>query len=444
MAVIENVIEKVQHREALKKRQASPSLLALTGSALALPNLPTVSDVAEAATMPERSLALQVSRYSEMDLSGSDLHTLPGADIGGVTERYSIPVLMLNATLPKSERLAYTVNLSYERMSGASPWYITPKVNDSANIVLDDEGRPVPVVRMTGATIEDQRTDFSLTTHYYLPDARIDATGRFSIEDDYRALSAGLGVALDFNDQLTTVEGSMSVSSDTIEAVEPGTFQDRPQDKEYKGTFSLYGGITQVMNRVSTLQTGLGFKVHSGYLTDAYKQVAFYDDDSATPSSPITWAHENRPTDRHQTTWVLRYRRYSEAWRGTFHTDYRFYHDNWGVNSHTFDTAWYRDLGATMQLVPSIRLYLQSEADFYQAIYDGVEADFEHYSSDYRLSSYGAITLRLKLIKRFGTSTLTAEFEHYNSDDSLGIGGGEGNPALVDFNIVSFGYESLF
>ena len=46
------------------------------------------------------------------------------------------------------------------------------------------------------------------------------------------------------------------------------------------------------------------------------------------------------------------------------HLDYRFYDDDWDIQSNTIHVAWYQNLGSGFQLVPSIRLYEQSESFF--------------------------------------------------------------------------------
>lgn len=411
---------------------AKRSLLALTGSALALPNIPTTAD---AATLPERSFSLQLSTYQETDLSASKARTFAQTN-----SRYSIPLLLTKTTFPIADDLAVSLDFGHERMSGASPWYVAPDFDGDGDLIVDDQGKPVPKVRLTGATIEDARTDVGATLHYYLPNARIDSSVRISTEEDYQAITGGLGVAIETDDKMRTWETSISVSGDTIEAVDADIYTDRPEGKRRKGSFSVYGGFTNILDKYSTFQTGVGFKMHTGYLTDAYKQVAFFDEVSLGVNSE----HESRPDDRILMTWVARYRRYSEDLKGTLHLDYRLYDDNWGLTSHTVDTAWYRDLNETLQLIPSLRLYMQSEANFYEPYFSGTPDDFNFYSSDYRLSSYGALSVGIKLIKRFETSSVSFDVESYHSSDQLGLGSGEASPAIVDFYTVSLGFTTQY
>lgn len=432
----------------MTKEKLNP-LVALTASALALPG--TVG----AGQLPDRSAALQYSLYEESSLNENDLFR--GA---GSAERYEIPVLMAKGVWPVNEKLALTLDVAFEKMSGASPWYMTVEREDrdvdgdgdlESVAVRDASGNYIPKVRMTGATIEDTRTDLSLSALYLTSDdSSISATVGISTEDDYQALSAGLGVALEFNDDHTTVDAGVAVSGDTVEAEDAAIYNDRPQEEKRKSSFSLYGGVTQVLNRVSTIQTGLGVKMLTGYLTDAYKRVDFIniDDQNFTADEDVIQSslipHELRPADRTRITWYVKYRYFLQDMNTAFHADYRYYDDNWGVNSHTVDVSWYINNEHGWQFVPSLRLYKQSKADFFQLVYEGEQADYDFYSTDFRLSGYGAVSYRFAVVKMISQWRARLGFEYYDSSDSLALGEGSDHPALLDFRVVNFGVSTKF
>ena len=52
-------------------------------------------------------------------------------------------------------------------------------------------------------------------------------------------------------------------------------------------------------------------------------------------------------------------------------------------------------LWSSFRLIPSLRYYTQSQADFYAPYYISERSD-GYYSSDYRLSPYGALAWRVK------------------------------------------------
>ncbi len=71
----------------------------------------------------------------------------------------------------------------------------------------------------------------------------------------------------------------------------------------------------------------------TGFLSDPYKRAYIESIGDTVPDS--------RPGDRKQFTWLTKYRHHVSILDGTLHVDYRLYVDDWSVNSHTFDVAWY-------------------------------------------------------------------------------------------------------
>ena len=102
--------------------------------------------------------------------------------------------------------------------------------------------------------------------------------------------------------------------------------------------------------------------------------------------------------------------------------------------------AWYQNIHANLQLVPSFRYYSQGQANFYEPI-TGLITSGER-SSDFRLSPYGAVTAGLKAIAYGYDWKMSIGAERYISDGDLAIGSVERpNPALVNFTRISFGFE---
>jgi len=65
----------------------------------------------------------------------------------------------------------------------------------------------------------------------------------------------------------------------------------------------------------------------------------------------------------------------------------------------------------------------------------------EYFSSDYRLSSYEAMSYKLKYIKYFDTWSFTVAGERYESEGSSGE---IENPALVSFTRWTVGFDIKF
>ncbi len=98
---------------------------------------------------------------------------------------------------------------------------------------------------------------------------------------------------------------------------------------------------------------------------------------------------------------------------GALHLDYRYFDDDWGIASHTLHTSWYQNIGARFQIVPNLRYYSQSAADFYLPIDNFILPPDLSQSSDLRLSAYGAATVGLKGIVQQPRWALTMSVDRY-------------------------------
>jgi len=208
---------------------------------------------------------------------------------------------------------------------------------------------------------------------------------------------------------------------------------------------------------------------------------------------------ENRPDERNQWTGNFRYVHYIQRFEAAAHLGYRLYHDDWGITAHTVEADWAQPLGSGWTITPRVRYYSQSAADFYrpylvsgqpysrnavdsagrQILVDandpenGMEyvrdEDFNlidsngnlvdetavnvidktdpfdgdllpaHYSSDHRLSGFGALSGGITIGKEFSRGVrLELDAEYYTHQGSLKLGGGgEGDYADFDFFAVN-------
>lgn len=379
----------------------SSTLLALTASALALPG---VSGQVRADAAPtQTTVGYRFSSYEEDDLDRSKLVT-------GNPERYEIDIHQFRLVTPIGETFALSLDSSYESMSGASPWYVIRQGNGDAGVV------------MSGATISEQRRDFTLNGRRYLDNGSYAFTVGASNENDYNSVSVGFDGERHFNNDLTTVATGISFSSDDIDPTDASLFN-RVTD-ESRHSSSVFLSISQVLNQTSVFQTALNITHLSGFLTDPYK------------------LGDSRPDSRTQIAWSNAYRHFYINQDAALQINYRFYDDSFGVNSHTVDLAWHQNIGDNFQLVPRIRYYSQSQADFFTAANDFSLPASQHQSSDYRLSSYAAISGSLKLTAIIDNFKLSLSVERYVTDSSYSaFSVSEESPALVQYTRLSFGIE---
>jgi len=398
-------------RRSLRERKGV--LAALTASAMFLPGLARAQE-------ESWSVDYSYSLYSEDDVDSSKLNA-------GSAERYDIDTHLLSLRGPITGRMDFGIDLVHETMSGATPWFVEPDVNGD------------PVLVMTGASVEDKRTDFNGHGTYYFDTARLNLQSGYSTEDDYSAINVGFGTEHDFDEKNTTLSWALGISMDELDPT-PTATNPNP-DTEDKRTISVMAGWSQVIDRSSAFQAILSYQNGSGFLSDPYKLVSVAGTNVA----------DNRPDSRNQFALLTRYRRHFPSVTGTMHLDYRFYYDDWDIISHTIELAWYQTLFEVLTITPSVRYYSQSQADFYGPYFVNALGAGDYASSDYRLSPYGAISGKLKVETRisdwpFHTSwKLGASYERYQSSGSLALGSVDvENPGLVDFNVIMVTLSARF
>jgi len=379
------------------------ALSALTLSALAIPS------VSQAATVPEKKqLSVRVTNYQEDPLPSSRLAL-------GSTERYGINVLQVNYFTPYKDQYSIAVSGQYETLSGASPFESRVDNNGETNVL------------MSGATIDEQRLDGSVVGTRYFKEGTLATGFAFSTENDYQSLAFSVDGSLEIFNKHTILLASMSTSFDELSPTDPSLGGNRAEaDGRSKRSFSIYEGVTQVIDKFTSIQAGIGYTRLKGYLTDPYK-------------------NDSRPHTREQTTLDVSLRRYVTDIEAALHLDYRYYEDDWGVLANTFTTSVWKEVGIgglNFTLAPNLRYYYQHQADFYS-----VEVPTtEYYSSDFRLSAYGAFNLGIDVQLHHKEFTYTLGMSQYLSAEDWGLTGSKDSetPSLVNFTTISFGVDYKF
>lgn len=378
--------------------QLAKTMSLLSTQVLAMPAI--------AADQPiDNELGYRYSRYLEDSLPGTDV-------LNGSTDRYDISIHQFRFSAPLGGRFSLVVDASRENMSGASPMATIRGPDDK------------PLLLMTGATIEDTRDDLKVAASWWADQATISASLYRSEEDDYRSIGGSLGVEWSVNDDLTSFSTSFSAYNDELfpsDAEEFGRIEFASKQRR-----SLHLGLSQVMSAERVLNLGLGYTQLDGFLSDPYKDV------------------DVRPDSNGQFTATAKLRQFVRKANAAVHADYRYYNDDFGVRSHTLESRWHQMLGSRWQLVPYVRLYSQSAADFYKG-YDFEQPDLTSpQSSDFRLSSYGALSAGVRVTATWDRWNFKVTAQRYRSDASWGLGSSVVSPALVDFNLFTIGLDTYF
>jgi len=335
-------------------------------------------------------VGVRYTQYAEDSLSDDKV-------LFGSPDRYDIDITQLWIEAPLGASWAVALDLQNDYQTGASPWFVGATADGSLGVI------------MSGASIQDNRVEVGITTRYFWADGNAGFNVVHSKEDDYEALAWSMDAAWNTNRNATTWSVSASSSHDTVEP----TQEKIPVfiDSETLDTHSLYFGVSQILSRTAVVKVGLSYTYSEGFLSDPYK------------------LRDQRPEEHHRYTLATGLRQHFIQLGGSLHADYRYYSDDWGSKSHTVSLGWVQPFDRHT-INPYVRYYSQGQADFFSPI-----ADFtpNHYSGDYRLSSFGALTAGLRWTIELGDWVAEAQVERYVSDHGWSTFSGDEAPALVDF-----------
>ena len=434
----------------------SNKLKQLAQAAVAIPGMVAT---AQAAVPADTELSYRYTSYNEDDSPSSR------DDSGGSQPRYSIDIHQFRVLTPITDDLSVDVEGSFESMSGASPVY---------SYIPD--GEEDVYTHFAGAS-EESRFDLNAHGRKYFSTAEAGAGVYLSKERDYFAVSATVDGAIQINNQMTTLSGGLSVGYDWLNptvvdsegnVTNGNDLSDEELDilltsnpsiygaiGETKWQVSVFEGIGQIIDMNTVVQGSITITYKDGYMSDPYRNCV-----GANESIAENVPCDIRPSNRTSGTLSLGARRFLPALNSAVHLDYRLYLDSWDILSNTFDVAYYQNFAPdwsfftrndiSFQAIPALRYYQQTEAYFYD-IPDlnttsgwAYTADStEYYSSDPRLSQYGAISVKLSGKVTVQDFAATLGLERYMSNPKLGFSNDE-TPGLVSYWRVTMGLDYRF
>ncbi len=375
---------------------------AIFAAAMALP----FSSSAFAEAAPEKGIvAFKYLNYKDSQ---------PGFD------RMDINAYTVSAMAPIAGKWSISTSYTYDSVSGASPSY--------HSFVEPD--------MVSGASkIRERRNAVDLNVTRYLPKGSLTAGTSYSQENDYISRGYSFQGSLATEDKNTTFTLGGSYTSDSIfPSIDDTAFFE-------KRVVAGFFGITKVLTKRDIVQLNVGYSNGNGYFSDPYK------------------LYDRRPEKRQSKTVMTRWNHHFDGIDGTSHLSYRYYTDTFGIRAHTFDLEYVQPVVNDWTIIPSVRYYSQTAADFYlpvdPAVPTGVspEASVRLYDPllppvtlDQRLSAFGAVTLGIKVEKRIAKDWLVdAKFESYEQRPGWSITGG-GDSGLKPFRakFIQFGISRDF
>lgn len=234
-----------------------------------------------------------------------------------------------------------------------------------------------------------------------------------SDESDYQSDTVSLGVAQTFFGGMSTVSLGYARGDDIVSRVDTD-FEDSITRNNYQLGWSqvLTPRIVASLNYEAVLETG--------FLNNPYR------------SARVLGAQvpERYPRARNSHAVALRGIGMVAA-DNVVELGYRWYRDNWQVQSHTLEAAWVRRLRPDLVAEVSYRFYTQDPASFYA---DDFDALFEYMARDKELSTYQSHTLGARVTWELGRSfgplrrneiSLGYDFIRFDYDDFTDIRNGE-------------------
>jgi hypothetical protein len=422
----------------MKTNNKSTIAAKLTCAALALPGL---MQTASAGRVDENySADFQYGHYGESN------------------KRMSVDIFEGALSAPIGKSMTASLNLVEDSIAGASPVY-NQRDNNGKIAQVKSGASPNS---SCGKSICEVRDAISGNLAYYFDKASLSFGGGYSREHDYTSKYFNTTGSLDLNNKLTTLNFGASVAFDVIHP-SPSGYTSAPYNADsnffgHKTSQQYLLGISQVLDKDSLIQSNMTFGLHTGFLTDPYKQVGI--DFGPGFVFPIG---EKRPRERFEWAWLTQYVRHFEQFNhAAMHADYRFSTNDWGVNAHTFELSWHQPVFDGWQLIPRIRYYSQDRADFYKPIFNAALLDSDPqgnptlrglsaYSSDYRLAGFGTISSGIKLSKEFEALQpftqlkLQVGYEYYTHKAGYEIGGNNrGSFADFSYYLVTAGFNLKF
>jgi Protein of unknown function (DUF3570) len=303
---------------------------------------------------------------------------------------------------------------------------------------------------------------------YYFDDATLAFSGGISDEPDFYSNFGSVNLSHELNDKLTTLSigynGSSNQISRSTDHVHGSGVEhnhggsDSPNYPLLNETSYFNGlnlGVSQILSKNTLFQSTAGYTNQSGYLSNPYKYVyirgevtaeEYYQIEQASTGTPFDWNsvtqlemvgielfREARPDQRNLFSLSNRINHYIPELDATAHADYRFFTDDWGINSHTLELKWFQSLPNGFTVTPSFRYYTQSQADFFAPYFLAPRAD-GYYTSDFRMADFGAVSGGVTFSKQFSKGlTLDAGFEYYTRQSDLKLGGGQ-DTSYADYN----------
>lgn len=319
----------------------------------------------------------------------------------------------------------------------------------SSNINPFDGPNPAdPFTASSGASASDVWVSGNFSYSHSSDDRNNIVEGHLSVASEYDYFSIGFGGSYTrlFNEKNTELSIKANVFLDTWnpqypielrpgfsnpDIIGPGTydpFKFQAFNNLVRNSYSISLAFSQILSK--NLQASIFMDVvqQSGLLSTPHQRVYFQDQpDFFIQDFQLADNVEILPDTRLKIPIGARLNYFVND-RLTIRTYYRYYYDDWGVNSHTASIELPFKISDKFTVYPIYRFYTQTAADYF-APHEMHLSTEEFYTSDYDLSEFHSNQYGFGLnytdiftamhIWKFGLKSIDFRYGYYDRSDGL-------------------------
>jgi uncharacterized protein DUF3570 len=305
----------------------------------------------------------------------------------------------------------------------------------SSNVDPFDSDSPAdPFVASSGASASDLWAGGNFGYSHSSDDRNDIVSAKISVSSEYDYFSLGFGGSYTklFNEKNTELSVHANVYIDTWKLLYPIELRESSNfiglDKKNRNSYSLGFGFSQILSQNLQGMLSLDIVQQQGLLSTPFQRVYFNDmPDRFRENFQLADDIERLPNTRFKTAVGGRLNYFINE-MFVLRTYYRYYFDDWGINSHTASIEIPIKITDKFTLYPNYRFYNQTAADYFYP-YETALSTYEFYTSDYDLSEFSAnqfgfgvgytdIFTKLKLAN-FGLKTVDLKYDYYKRNTGL-------------------------
>lgn len=261
----------------------------------------------------------------------------------------------------------------------------------SANYYVDNvSSASIDVIASGASTYSEQRDEFSVTASYLQDKTLLNGGYTNSSESDYDAETFYFDINQNFFGDLTTLTLGYSRGSDEVRQNGNEDFSDEVTRQNFRF------GISQILT--PRLMIGLNYEAitEEGYLNNPYRSYRFLTNPLDIDAGYQT-ATEVYPRTRTSDAATLS-ASYFLPYRAALKAEYRYYTDDWDIDAHTYKLSYTHTFGERWILDIKYRGYSQSNAYFYNDLFNFSSLDEKDFKArDKELSEFSSQTFGIAL-----------------------------------------------